>query len=74
MTPTEKRILEIIQTDSTVTAKAISLGLGWSEKNGGRNVRKYLKRMSEKGLIHVVPQHIVITDETVPLLGKYIHI
>lgn len=54
--------MEIIKSDATVSAKAISLGLGWSPDDGGRNVRKYLKRMTEKGLIQVVPQHIVINE------------
>ena len=60
ITPTEKRIREIIQADATASAKAISLDLGWGDD--AANVRKYLKRMADKGLIQIVPQHIIVPE------------
>lgn len=59
-TPTEERIQRILKADSQATAKAISLDLEWGED--AANVRKYLKRMAEKGLIQIVPQHIIVPE------------
>ena len=66
-TPTEQKILNIINNGGAcISAKAISLELGWSIKDEGNNVRKYLKRMQEKGLIQIIPQQIVpiFSEET----------
>ena len=65
-TPTEQLILRIIQRGGAcISARAISMELNWSENNGARNVRKYLRQMQEKGLIEIIPQQVV------PLSGKY---
>ena len=60
MTPTEKRIIKILEGQACVSAKAISLDLGWGDD--AANVRKYLKRMADKGLIQIVPQHIIVPE------------
>lgn len=60
VTPTEQRILNILKSDATVSAKAISLQMGWGDNLG--NVHNYLKRLREKGVIRVVPQRIEVAD------------
>ena len=61
MTPREEKIIELLRTDSSMTAKAISLELGWGADNLG-NVHNYLRRLREKGKIRVVPQRIEVVD------------
>jgi len=61
MTPTEKRIIKILEGQACVSAKAIALELQWNDVS---SVRKYLKRMQDKGLIKIIPQQIV------PLSGQ----
>lgn len=67
LTKTEKEIIRLIEADSTISAKAIGLELEWSQDDCGRNVRKYLKRLSEKGAIQIVPQHIKVV---IPKMGE----